>query len=110
MFGFGSSDSCRKLFFNFKISPQPSQYILSLLLFMIRNRNKFLDSSVISDRLCGLVVRVSGYRYRGPGFDSRRYQIFRVVVGLERGPLSFVRSLRSYLNKKVGAPGLENRD
>ena len=28
------------------------------------------------DRLCGLVVRVSGYRYRGFGFDSRRYQIF----------------------------------
>ena len=27
------------------------------------------------DRLCGLVVRVSGYRYRGLGFDSRRYQI-----------------------------------
>ena len=28
------------------------------------------------DRLCGLVVRVSGYRYRGLGFHSRRYQIF----------------------------------
>ena len=27
-------------------------------------------------RLCGLVVRVSGYRYRGLGFDSRPYQIF----------------------------------
>jgi len=26
--------------------------------------------------VCGLVVRVSGYRYRGPGFDPRRYQIF----------------------------------
>ena len=28
------------------------------------------------DRLCGLVVRVSGYRYRDPGFDSRHCQIF----------------------------------
>ena len=26
-----------------------------------------------TDRLCCLVVRVSGYRYRGPGFDPRRY-------------------------------------
>jgi len=25
-----------------------------------------------SDHLCGLVVRVSGYRYRGSGFDPRR--------------------------------------
>jgi len=25
------------------------------------------------DRLCGLMVRVSGYRYRGPGFDPWRY-------------------------------------
>jgi hypothetical protein len=43
------------------------------------------------DRLCGLVVRVPGYRSRSPGFDSRRYQIFWEVVGLERGPLSLVR-------------------
>ena len=49
------------------------------------------------DRLCGLVVRVSGYRYRGLGFDSRRYQIFLVVVGLERGPLSLVRSTEELL-------------
>ena len=36
-----------------------------------------MDGSDCSyDRLCGLVVRVSGYRYRGPGFDPRRYQIF----------------------------------
>jgi hypothetical protein len=27
------------------------------------------------DRLCGLLVRVSGYRSIGPGFDSRRFQI-----------------------------------
>jgi hypothetical protein len=30
----------------------------------------------LSDRLSGLVVEVPGYRSRGPGFDSRRYQIF----------------------------------
>ena len=31
---------------------------------------------VFKDPLCGLVVRISGYSYRGLGFDSRRYQIF----------------------------------
>jgi len=38
-------------------------------------------------------------------------QIFWVVVGLERGPLSLVRSIEELLEwKKVAAPGLENRD
>jgi hypothetical protein len=37
------------------------------------------------------VVRVSDYITRGPGFDSRPYQIFWEVVDLERGPLSLVR-------------------
>jgi hypothetical protein len=41
------------------------------------------------DRICGLVVRIPGYRSRGAGFDSRRYQIFSVVV-LEWDPLSLV--------------------
>jgi hypothetical protein len=41
--------------------------------------------------LCVLVVRVPGYRSRGPGFDSRRYQIIWEVGSLERGPLSLVR-------------------
>jgi hypothetical protein len=45
---------------------------------------------MFEDRLCGLVIRVSGYRYRGPGFDCRPYQMFLEVVGLERGPLSLV--------------------
>ena len=37
---------------------------------------KRVPKRVLEDHLCGLVVRVSGYRYRGLGFDSRRYQIF----------------------------------
>jgi hypothetical protein len=28
------------------------------------------------DHPCGLVLRVLGYRFRGPKFDSQRYQIF----------------------------------
>jgi hypothetical protein len=28
------------------------------------------------DRLCCIVVRISGYRSRGPGFDSQPYKIF----------------------------------
>ena len=38
--------------------------------------NIFVEFGITVDRLCGLVVRVSGYRYRGPGFDSRRSLIF----------------------------------
>ena len=64
-----------------------STFRFSVLYFMqVRQRR---------DRLCGLVVRVSGYRYRGPGFDPRRYQIFWVVVDLERDPLSLVSLVRS---------------
>jgi hypothetical protein len=42
-----------------------------------------------------LDMTATGYRSRGPGFDSRRFQIFWEAVGLERGPLSLV-STREY--------------
>jgi hypothetical protein len=61
-------------------------------------------SAHILNRLCGLVVRVSGYRSRGPEFDSRRFQIFWEAAGLERGPLSLVRPTEELLEEKVAAP------
>jgi len=36
MMGCRSSDSCRKLFFNLELFPLPSQYILALLMFVIK--------------------------------------------------------------------------
>jgi hypothetical protein len=37
-------------------------------------------------------------------FDSRRYQIFWEVVGLERDPLSLVRIIEELLERIVAAP------
>jgi hypothetical protein len=44
------------------------------------------------------------------GFVSRSYQIFWEVVGLERGPLSFVSTTEELLERKGNGSGLENRE
>jgi hypothetical protein len=44
------------------------------------------------------------------GFDFRRYRIFWEVVGLERGPLSFVSTVEELLERKSSGSGLENRE
>jgi hypothetical protein len=54
-------------------------------------------------RLCGLVVRVLDYRYRGTGFDSRALPK-KKVVGLEWGPLSLMSTTEELLDRKVAAP------
>jgi hypothetical protein len=55
------------------------------------------------DRLCGLVVRVLGYRSGGPGSipgTTRK----KKVVGLEQSPLSLVSTTDELLDSKVAAP------
>jgi hypothetical protein len=77
---------------------QPSSYLENISTRSLR----------YSDRLCGLVVRVPGYRSRGPRFDFRRYQIFREVVGLKRGPLSLMRIIEELLEWKSSGSSVEN--
>jgi hypothetical protein len=55
------------------------------------------------DRLCGLVVRVIGYRSGGPGSipgTTRK----KKVMGLERGPFSLVSTTEELLDRKVATP------
>jgi hypothetical protein len=47
--GIGYRDSCRELFKEHKILNLPSQYIFSLLLFVIRNMSLFAPNSVYHD-------------------------------------------------------------
>jgi hypothetical protein len=44
---------------------------------LVPSNAQLIQSSIVFyDRHCGLVVRVTGYRSKGPRFDSRSYQIF----------------------------------
>jgi hypothetical protein len=86
-----------------------------IFLFVLGERLEFIGGHlwydvVEFDLVCGLMVRVPGYISRGPEFDSRRYQIFWKIVGLERGPLSLVRIIEELLERKSSGSGLENRD
>jgi hypothetical protein len=71
----------------------------------------FRNSCDDYDRLCGLVVRVIGYRSGGPGsipgttrFSEKEKKKGKQVVGLERGPLSLVSTTEELLDRKVAAP------
>jgi hypothetical protein len=67
-----------------------------------KDLNYFIILIMTHDRLCGLVVRVPGYRSGAPGFDSWHYK--QKVVGLERGPLSLVSTTEELLGRNSSAP------
>jgi hypothetical protein len=62
-------------------------------------------SGICADRFCGLVIRVPGYRSRGPGFHSRHYKILYEVVNLERDRLSLVNITEELLEWKSSGSG-----
>jgi hypothetical protein len=57
---------------------------------------------VMDDRLCGLVVRVLGYRSGGPGLIPCTTK--KKVMSLELGPLSLVSTTEELLDREVAAP------
>jgi hypothetical protein len=66
--------------------------------------NIIIIITIIIDHLCGLVVRVLGYRSGGPGSIPGTTRKKKEVVGLERGPLSLVSTTEELLDRKVAAP------
>jgi hypothetical protein len=64
----------------------------------------------VAPPLC-LVVRVTGYRSRGPGVRFPVLPDFlRSSVGMERGPLSLVRITEDLPERESSGSGLENRN
>jgi hypothetical protein len=66
--------------------------------------------TITTERLCGLVVRVPGYRSRSSRFDSQRYQISWQLVVLEQSPLSLMRITEELPEWKSNGSSLENWD
>jgi hypothetical protein len=78
-----------KLHFNIFLQPMFIPFIMEFYLVYDNNDN-------INDNMIIMLIQESG-------FDFRCYQIFW-VVGLERGPLSLVSTIKELLEKKVAVP------
>jgi hypothetical protein len=65
------------------------------------NNTKMLNLPLTYERLCGLLVRVLGYRSGGP---SSIPGTSRKVVGPEGDPLSLVSTTEELIDRKVAAP------
>jgi hypothetical protein len=58
------------------------------------------------DRLCGLVIRILGYRSGGPGTipGNTRFSGKKNSSGSGTGPLSLVSTTEELLDRKVASP------
>jgi hypothetical protein len=69
-------------------------------MYLLKNAGIYIY--IYMDRICGLVVRVLGYRSGGPG--SIPGTTIKKSSGSERGPLSLVSRTEELLDRKVAAP------
>jgi hypothetical protein len=81
-----------------------SSFQWTILAFIWKHWEKSCDSTV------RIVVCKSHalLQIQRSGFDSRCYQIFWEVVGLERGPLSLVSTTEELLERKSSSSGIES--
>jgi hypothetical protein len=87
-------------------------YILSSTKNISPTTRHFLKSQLFSLLLLNLQQKClwSSAQIQGSGFDSRGYQIYWEVVGLERGVLSLMSTIEELLGRKSSGSGLESRD
>jgi hypothetical protein len=72
-------------------------------------RTKFTCYANVSSLLLQSSCQSSWLQIQRSGFDSRRYRIFREVVGLERSPLSLMGTTEVLLGRNISGSGLEIR-
>jgi hypothetical protein len=82
----------------------------TLACWSVAKGSKLISCFIYIYTLTASVVRAPGYRFRGPGFDSGRYQIFWKIVSLERGPLCHVSTTEELLGRNSSGCGLECRE
>jgi hypothetical protein len=86
-------------------------------MFTMRKLDTFGRSVAGNKKVCIVFCRpplwsssqTSWLQIQRSGFDSRRYQIFLEIVGLEGGPVSLVRIIEELFQGNSGS-GLENRN
>jgi hypothetical protein len=76
---------------------------IQMWLFINHLRIYLCSVSVRSDRLCGLVVKSFWVQTQRSRVRFPRFQIFWEAAGLQRGPLSLVRTTEELLEEKVSA-------
>jgi hypothetical protein len=81
---------------------------LHLTLYINKKETGFGNVSLVMRQFCLWSSGQSSWlQIQRSGFDSRRYQIFSEVVGLEWGPLSLVSTIEQLLGRKSSGSSLE---